>query len=105
VGKVIIPVAVILVIIILGPPAWKQGGMGGVAGLLVVVWAALMIYLVGLIVVRLKRGLGSEEGRFNMQMAQFLAQTAKEEPSAEDDQEQAADKSSAAPDTAADRQE
>ncbi|MGB5983678.1 MAG: hypothetical protein WBG37_00120 [Desulfobacterales bacterium] len=70
----IICAVAVLGCLILGPLLWLRSGMGGLAGALVWVWAVIMIYLVGLIILRVKRGLGSEEVRFHTQMAQFLAQ-------------------------------
>ena len=74
-GRRIIWGAVLLGCLLLVPLLGSRSGMGGLAGVLVGVWAVLMIYLVGLIVLRLRREIGSEEGRFHTRMAQFLTQT------------------------------
>ena len=77
--------ATALILLAAGPLLWLRGGMGGLATALAGVWAVLMLYLVGLIITRLRRAVNSEEGRFQAQMAHFLAQqTDSESPGTQD---------------------
>ena len=88
-GRLFLAALAVLGIILAAPLLVRQGGLGGAAGLLVVLWAALMVYLIGLIWVRLKRGMGASEQRMHDQLAQFLAETNENGPPEKSDGEAA----------------